>query len=283
MELLRCLGSLIEPPSEEVQRFADLLDLGPLPSASEHTDLFLFQLYPFASVYLDSEGKMGGEARDRIAGFWRALDMVPPTESDHLTVLLAFYSRLRELEEQTDGEGSERYRHVRTAFLWEHLLSWLPLYIDKMREVAPQFNRDWADLLAATLAEEIEATYRPGQLPLHLREAQQIVDPRGTDDGEALLGSLLAPVRCGFILLRDDLRRAGEELELGIRAGERSYVLKALLSQDDKATLVWLANEASRWADSHKAWSDLTGPIASFWSTRASTTASLLNDLANDL
>ena len=88
MELLRCLGSLIEPPSEEVQRFADLLDLGPLPSASEHTDLFLFQLYPFASVYLDSEGKMGGEARDRIAGFWRALEMVPPTEPDHLTVLL---------------------------------------------------------------------------------------------------------------------------------------------------------------------------------------------------
>lgn len=283
MELLRCLGSLIEPPSEEVQRFADLLDLGPLPSAAAHTDLFLFQLYPFASVYLDGEGKMGGEARDRIAGFWRALDMVPPTEPDHLTIMLAFYSRLQELEEQCDGEDSERYRHIRIAFLWEHLMSWLPVYIDKMREVAPSFNRAWADLLAATLSEETEAIHRPDQLPLHLREAQEIIDPRSADSGEALLVSLLAPVRCGFILLRDDLRRAGEDLELGIRAGERSYVLKALLGQDDKATLLWLANEAARWAERHKAWVNLTGPIASFWSTRASTTATLLTDLANDL
>ena len=69
MELFRSLGSLIEPPSEETSRLARLLDLDPLPEAGEHTDLFLFQLYPFASVYLDGQGKMGGEARDRIAGF----------------------------------------------------------------------------------------------------------------------------------------------------------------------------------------------------------------------
>ena len=284
MELLRCLGSLIEPPSEETRHLAELLELGPPPAAADQTDLFLFQLYPYASVYLDSEGKMGGEARDRIAGFWRALDMGPPAESDHLTVLLAFYSRLQELEGRTKNEDTaERWRHIRSAFLWEHLVSWLPVYLDKLRELGFSFYTGWANLLAQALTEEIEAIRRPTVLPLHLREAGEMVDPRIDEDGAGLLGSLLAPACCGFILLRDDLRRAGRDLELGVRAGERSYVLKSLLGQDDKNTLLWLANEASTWADRHRSWQPLTGSIAAFWSSRAATTATLLTDLANDL
>jgi TorA maturation chaperone TorD len=283
MELLRCLGSLIEPPSEETRRLARLLELGPLPTAAEHTDLFLLQLYPFASVYLDRAGKLGGEARDRIAGFWRALEMSPPTEPDHLTVLLAFYSRLLELETQTEGESAARWHHIRVAFLWEHLLSWLPPYLDKMQDLQPPFYKEWADLLVKALTEEVAGSDRPEQLPLHLREAAEMADPRSDDDGAALLSSLLAPVRCGFVLVRDDLQRAGHDLGLGVRAGERSYVLKALLSQDDKATLRWLADEAARWADTHQAWTDITGPIATFWSDRAARAAALLTDLANDI
>ena len=44
MELLRTLGALIEAPSPAHQRVADLLELGRLPPAAEHTDLFDFQL-----------------------------------------------------------------------------------------------------------------------------------------------------------------------------------------------------------------------------------------------
>ena len=35
---------------------------------------------------------LGGEARDRIAGFWRALGLVPPPEPDHLAVMLGLYA-----------------------------------------------------------------------------------------------------------------------------------------------------------------------------------------------
>lgn len=283
MELFRSLGSLIEPPGDETARLADLLDLEPVPQASEYTDLFVFQLYPFASVYLGEEGKMGGEAGDRIAGFWRALDMSPPHEPDHLTVLLAFYSHLQEIDSQQDGVDAGRWQHIRDAFLWEHLLSWLPIYIDKLRDLEPVFYWGWADLIARALVEEAADLHHPAQLPLHLREAPPMVDPRQEDDGDTFITSLLAPVRSGLILVRDDLERAGRQLELGVRAGERSYVLKSLLGQSDKATLRWLANEASRWVDRHQSWVPVTGPIASFWSSRAATTATLLNDLANGL
>jgi hypothetical protein len=33
---------------------------------------------PYAAVYLGAEGGFGGEAADRVAGFWRAIGVPPP-------------------------------------------------------------------------------------------------------------------------------------------------------------------------------------------------------------
>ena len=95
MELFRALAVLAEPPRAETAHLAVALELGAVPEASEYTDLFVFQLYPYASVYLGAEGMLGGEARDRIAGFWRALGQVPPAEPDHLAVMNASSSLKR--------------------------------------------------------------------------------------------------------------------------------------------------------------------------------------------
>src|SRR2546423_4691638 len=112
MEIFRALAVLAEPPERpEVARLAELLDLGELPSASDYTETFVFQLYPYASVYLGAEGMLGGEARDRVAGFLAALGHTPPPEPDHLTVLLATYAQLstpgEDGEEACGGEESE--------------------------------------------------------------------------------------------------------------------------------------------------------------------------------
>ena len=120
-ELFRALGSLVEPPTPAGQRVADLLDLGPLPGEAEYTELFLFQLTPYASVYLGPEGMLGGEARDRIAGFWRALQQEPPAEPDHLAVMLAFYARLTEEEAGSDGSRARgALQRARKAFEEEY-------------------------------------------------------------------------------------------------------------------------------------------------------------------
>jgi hypothetical protein len=282
MELFRTLGILAEIPGEETRSIASLLDLEPPPEVAEHTDLFLFQLFPFASVYLDGEGKLGGEARDRIAGFWRALDLSPPPEPDHLTLLLAFYSQIQEHLSQSDQADRDRWQHVRTAFLWEHLLSWLPFYLDKVQDVGSEFYRKWAILLEEALKEQAAELPSPTQLPLHLRQAPKMVDPRQETD-QPFLEFLLSPVRSGFILVRDDLARAGRDLKLAVRKGERTYALEALLSQDDERTLLWLATEAASWPSRHLAWEPAIGPIATFWADRATATAALLHDLSRDL
>jgi hypothetical protein len=259
---------------------ADLLDLGPLPTEADYTQLFLFQLTPYASVYLGPEGMLGGEARDRIAGFWRALRQEPPVEPDHLAVMLAFYARLTE-EEASSEEARARgaWRRARKAFVWEHLLSWLPPYLAKIDDLGPPFHRRWARLLEDALRKEVTALGAQEPLALHLREAPGVADPRNEDPG-GFVGALLSPVRSGMILTRSDLGRAGRELELGTRAGERRLILEGLLEQNPAGTLEWLRLEAAGWAARHGLRDPLAPGIARFWRRRAEATAYLLGDLA---
>jgi hypothetical protein len=262
---------------------AEALGLGPPPDASAYTDLFVFQLYPYASVYLGEEGMLGGEARERVAGFLKALGQAePPQEPDHLSTLLGAYASLCAAEEGADGERARDYlRAARRAFLWEHLLSWLPVYLDKLTRVAPRFYARWAGLLREALDAEAEALGAQEALPLHLRETSPAADPRAASP-EEFLKSLLAPARSGLLLVREDLARAARETGTGLRAGERLFALRSLMGQDAAGTLRWLASEADAWEAMHLRRVRAHGRVAEWWAARARASATLLRELEAD-
>ena len=52
VELLRGLAVLAEPPSKEHEGIIAALGMQATPSSSEYSDVFMFQLYPYASVHL---------------------------------------------------------------------------------------------------------------------------------------------------------------------------------------------------------------------------------------
>jgi Nitrate reductase delta subunit len=256
-ELLRALGVLCEPPADGHGRVAAAVGLPGSPRDGDYADLFLFRLYPYAAVYLGADGKLGGEARDRVAGFWRALDLVAPPEPDHLAALLGLYAELGER-----GAPPE----WRRALLWEHLLSWLPPYLAKVEDVAPLSYSAWAGLLRDALAVEAASLGPLQAAPLAHREAPPL-DPPSAVGGAAFLEQLLAPVRTGVILVRDDLLAIARGLGLGTRVAERRYVLEALLSQDAAGTLRALAAYAEEWAARYE---------PGFWRDRATAAAGLL-------
>jgi hypothetical protein len=279
MELLRALAALSDAPAPGTASVAASLDL-PVPTAADHTGMLLFQLYPYASVHLGAEGMLGGEARDRVAGFLRTLGATPPAEPDHLAVLLTAAAHLaeREADAGTSDEAAA-WRRARAALLWEHLLSWTLAFTDRVVAHGGPYA-PWAELLQDALRHEAEVVGPAASPPLHLREAPELDDPREAG-AQGFLDQLLAPVRTGVILTRSDLARAAEDLGLGLRIGERRYVLAALLSQSPDAILDWLADEADRRAVTHAA-HDWTGSIATFWSGRATNTASLLRGLSRE-
>lgn len=281
MEIFRSLGALVEPPEPGHQALADALGLGPLPTPAAHAETFLFRLYPYASVYLGPEGQMGGDARDRVAGFWRVLGQTPPAEPDHLTVLLAAYAEL--CERSADEADPGPWTRARRVFLWEHLVSWLPLFLDKLvRDGRGEpFYVRWAELLRDALAEELDAAgLRPDPIfeapPACLAVDPGLPDPR-LDGADALLGGLTAPARCGFILTSDDLRHMAFALGLAPRAGERRFVLKGLFGHDAAGVLSRLRELAAETRLS-QTW----GPVAEIWHHRRDTSSSLLEALQAD-
>jgi TorA maturation chaperone TorD len=273
MELFRALAVLAEPPRPEAASMVRLLELGEPPDRGTYTQLFLFELSPYASVYLGEEGMLGGEARDRIAGFWRALGQDPPAEPDHLAAVLACYARLAELEaEQTVSQRRAALRRARSAFLWEHMVSWLPPYLCKVTDIAPTPYRAWAGLLTDAISQEARTVGLPEAQPVHLRLAPPMPDPSAVDS-EEFLTALLAPVRSGVILTRSDVGRAARVLGLGLRAGERLYALKALFDQAPREMCRWLEGESKGWCARHAAMESAFGPVIGHWTERARSTA----------
>ena len=303
MELYRALGSLIEGPAPEHRRIAEALGLPPVPGPSVHGTVVSFQRYPYASVYLGTEGMMGGEARDRIAGFRRALGVeeagakgdpghaagtakrpVPrgpagSAEADHLAALLALLAALdRWGRDESDPARAALLAEARVTLAWEHVMSWTGPYLASFEGCGSPFHEAWAALLGEALARLEAGMDLPGYLPAALRDAPALADPR-EEGGAAFVASLLAPVRSGVILLRDDLVRLGDETGLACRAGERRYVLGAFLAQDPGATLHWLADHAREW--SGRVAGRGPAPISRWWAERAGESAALLSRLAD--
>jgi hypothetical protein len=279
VELIRALGVLSEPPGPQHGPLAEMLELGGTPDPESYAASFLLQLHPYASVYVGSEGMLGGEARDRVAGAWSALGRTPPAEPDHLGALLGLYAALAEhAGSESDPAEKALWGAAASGLLWEHLLSWTTPYLGCFERAGSPVYAAWARLLTETLRDEGRRWGPPAVLPLHLRRAAELPDPRAAGS-EAFLAGLLAPVRSGLLLTRTDLARAAAHMDAGLRMGERRFALSAFFSQDADRTLEWLSREAESWARRHTYGADGMELIADFWSARARATGDLLESL----
>jgi TorA maturation chaperone TorD len=155
-ELLRALGAVAGSPAD-ARTAAAALGLG-AASVAEHTDVFVLNCPPFASVYLGPDGALGGEGADRAAGFWRAIGLIPPVEPDHLTALLSLYASLGEAAGETRRPATAAaLARSQAALFWEHLWPWLPAYLDAVTDLGAPALTGWAQLTRRSIAAEYSA------------------------------------------------------------------------------------------------------------------------------
>ena len=271
----RALGALCEPPDPAHAGLAAALGLPVPPDAATFTGVFVFQLVPYAAPYLSPDGMLGGEAADRVAGFWRALQLTPPRDPDHLAALLGLYATLAERENaeiRPDRAGT--WREARRALLWEHLLTWVPAYVHAMTALSAGFHSAWARLLRAALLAEARVLVSPQCPPLHLRDVPELPGA-----GPDLVRALLAPARSGLLITRNDLMSAAAAAGLGARAGGREFALRTLLDSGQPAVSGWLAGHAAWWAKQHRADVASLPRIAEHWLGRAQASAGVLQQL----
>ena len=280
-ELLRSLGAVPDSPAA-ARCVGPALGLGPVSDA-EHTEAFVLNCPPYAGIYLGPQGAIGGEGADRVAGFWRAIGITPPAEPDHLAALLGLYARL--------GEAAAGARRPVTAaalaqsqavLFWEHLWPWLPGYLDAVADLAVPSLTAWTGLVRRAIAAEYRAQAPCPRQPLALRAAPPAAGPAaGPEAGPRDLVELVTiPVRSGLILTRRRLAEGAGRAGVGFRIGERRFALRAMLEQDPRATLAWLAGEAGRWQQRHR--DRLPGDqINGWWAARAARTGQVLRDYAS--
>jgi len=274
-ELLRALGAVADNPADAASA-SEALAL-PRPDVAGHTEVFVLNCPPYASAYLGAEGGLGGEGTDRVAGFWRAIGLSPPTEPDHLAALLGLYATLGEAAQDSRRPATAaaltRARHVLLA---EHLWPWLPGYLDAVAGLGIPALADWACLAGRALLAEYRP-HRGGQLPLAQRAAPPPISVgRPLTD---MLDALTAPVRCGFILTRRRLAAGARDMGAGYRIGERRFALHAMVEQAPAEALRWLAAEAARWSQRHTAWAP-GDPVQQWWARRTAHTGHVLHTAA---
>jgi hypothetical protein len=278
-EVFRALGAVAGDP-DGAQAVCPALGL-PVPDRAEHTEVFVLNCPPYASVYLGADGGLGGDAADRVAGFWRAIGIAPPPEPDHLAALLSLYASLGEAARDAGAPATaDALTRARQALFWEHLWPWLPSYLDAVTGLRTSALGAWADLARRAMLAE-RAAHPGGWLPLALRAATgpvSIADGLGT-----MLDTLTAPIRSGFVLTRGSLAAGAEAAGAGHRIGERRFTLRAMLEQAPGGTLGWLAGEAARWARRHTAAATVhrggqreRDIVQAWWAERAGQTARTL-------
>ena len=233
-----------------------------------HTEAFVAQCVPYASIYVGVEGAIGGEAAARVADFRRLLGSVAQAGaaqkmSDYLPDLLADYAELVALDDDPQA------RHARKAFFWEHLASWLMPFCDALVRGAPAPFDGWGALLGQIMHADAQALGMPTQLPLHLREAPAACVGADADSSDAAARALFIPAATGLVLTRADMARAADATNGQIVPGSRAFMLRTLFDQDVSATLTWLSAEAACQAEARRRELDVFGDIADFWMDRA--------------
>lgn len=236
----RLLAELLaeEPDAELLALAATVAALRPhatRAAAARHTHVFVLNVYPFASVFLEPDGALDGPRAALTRGVLEALGLgvAPGLAADHASVLLDALAALLEREAQAGTAlVRERARHAQTALLLEHLLPWMPLFLAAVERADQELYG-----AAARLARELLLTH-VARLPEAARvagptwlapppdDAPSGSDGRGPRDA---LGWLTVPARSGAFLGRSDLTGLADDLDLALRFGGRAFMLENLV------------------------------------------------------
>ncbi len=210
-------------------------------SPADLYELFVKELPPFASIYLSSDGNIGGEIQSVIAGFYHVLGVSTPSDPDHLSSLLALLAGVLSKEAELTGDGGAKgdgmrlssVRRSKSVLIAEHLMSWLPAYLLRAKEVAPAELLGWVscamDLVSAVCEPEPAAVLSEESEP-----------PAAMASVAELVKWMTTPSCSGLILCPSDISSMAGSLGLALRVGRKRFVLEELASQADPSQLLSL-------------------------------------------
>ncbi len=265
-------------------------------AAADFHHLFGLNVFPYASLFLDAGGRLGGPTTDHVRRLFR--EAGHPTDAaaesvDHVGHELGLLAFLAGAEADAEEDGlpaeAERMRRLQRRFFDAHLLWWLPAFALSLRRQRHAFYAALADLTLdlaldhrAALGGETAAVAAP-----LLPTPPPLLDDEATGLKE-IAGYLATPAWSGCYLSRDDVARLGRREGLprgfGGRALMLTNLLRAAVEFDRLAPLLaLLADDVAAWRAHYGALAGCGVPplaeVAASWLERLATTAQILERL----
>ncbi len=261
-------------------------NVDPDGQAAEHYRVFGLDVFPYASAYLEADGRMGGETSDFMARILVAAgnDVAGPEAPDHISTELNVLSQMCRAYAEPNETGV-----VLHGDLLAHLLSWLPAFRTSVHRCENDLYGRLADLTIDVACDHWRS------LPAGARNIGGLAlppPPNLLSDERTSLRDLAEhlsrPALSGIVLNRNDIMTAARSLGLPRGFGDRSLMLGNLLgaagTYDTVDRLIEILEELSHaWKDY---FDDLRAsdvePVANaalLWGDRVRTTLELLSEI----
>jgi len=252
----------------------------PAAMAPAYTDLFLLNVYPYGTAFIDPSGELNGPAAWQAARRYEDRGFRPPElfevgAPDHVGLCLGFLEHLAR-SGQEDLEFSS------------FLLEWVPiccLAVEREPSAHP-FYRAVAAATRRCLMEDIPESVSRASEPEE--SAPQSTDPEEEEVGLShIVRFLLAPARSGLFLSRARLgqlaRAAGMRLPFGSRF-DVARMLYQTAGEDGKVGTVLdlLGAELAIWEAAYRAWAEehrRWAPLAARWLHRTGETGRMIGQM----
>lgn len=251
-----------------------------------HQSLFGFNVFPFASVFLDEHGKMGGDIGDYVARIYARQQFFPSggDDADHLVSELQFCAnQLR----KADPDPA-----LIAHFLDQHVFAWLPVFVFAINRRTDGF---YAMLVARAFSILVDVR-RPLDSAFERPGAPGASGAQDADDHptsiKALAGHCVSAVRAGIFLSRADISELARLVQVPTGFGSREQMFTTLFDsartygkESDlvRALESMLDDEGAKWsALADKSATDASVHWAGIWHSRLETTRILLQQ-ASDL
>lgn len=237
------LTGVTENNLSQVQAVFDLgkhlpepIDLDALAAA--HYQLFGFNVFPFESIFLDSNGLLGGVITESVARDMQTFSFATDVSShapDHIgrevAALAHLCFALAEAIENSETETAVSLQKQQITFLRAHLLRWLGPFVLAVKMQGDPFYTAVAEWTLALVGHHYETLMKsnPAEMPAQdLGQAPSLLDNKKTGLKD-IANYLTTPIYSGFYLSRDDIGKVARQLDLPRGFGDRQQLLTNLM------------------------------------------------------
>ena len=208
--------------------------------AAAHHQLFAFNLYPYASIFLDPSRLLGGQVTNEMEAVYQqaGYEENSAVDPDHLGQAFGFLAFLSEREATAldSGQAATAVQQAQFHFLDNHLLPWLIPAVIAIQQQEDAFYRELARLALGLAADHFEvlktAELPQTSIPLPTLTGQTAEQPT-LEDGRTGLRDiaryLITPIQSGIYLGRSDINRLARRISLPHGFGSREQMLQTLL------------------------------------------------------